>query len=76
MPRPTLALTGRLACLSGGLWSAVTRRCFELFSYVLNEIRQEVMQNFAFFCPKTTDRTNHGRCSNAARFAVEVGDGS
>jgi hypothetical protein len=52
MPRPTLALTGRLACLSGGLWSAVTRRCFELFSYVLKEIRQEVMQKLRFFVPK------------------------
>jgi hypothetical protein len=54
MPRPRLALAGCLACLSGGLWSAVTWRCFELFNYVLHEIRQEVMPNFGFLSQ------NHG----------------
>ena len=58
MPRTTLALTGWLACLSasssGGVLSAVTWSCLELFTYKLHENRQEVMQKFGFLSQ------NHG----------------
>jgi hypothetical protein len=52
-------LPGWLACFSassGGVSSAVTWSCLELFTYLLHEIRQEVMEKFGF-CPKTTDRS-------------------
>lgn len=51
MPRTTLALIGWLACFSassGGVLSAVTWSCLELFTYILHENRQEVMQKFGF----------------------------
>lgn len=55
MLRTTLTLTKWLACFSassGGVLSAVTWSCFELFNYLLHENRQEVMQKCRIFVPK------------------------
>ena len=55
MPRTTLALLGWLTCFSassGGVLSAVTWSCLELFTYLLHENRQQVMQKVRIFVPK------------------------
>jgi hypothetical protein len=49
------ALTEWLVCFpasSGGVLSAVTWSSLELFTYVMHENRQEVMQKFRIFVPK------------------------
>jgi hypothetical protein len=50
-------LTRWLACFSassGGVLSAITWSCLELFTYILHEIRQEVMEKLGFLSQ------NHG----------------
>jgi hypothetical protein len=66
MARPILALTGCFACFSSGLLSAVTWSCFELFTYVLREIRQEIMQNFGFLSKNHGWHEHLRRCSHAS----------
>jgi hypothetical protein len=72
MPRTTLAVTGLLACLSAsssGLLSAVTWSCLELFTYILHEIRQEVMQDFGFL---SKNHGLHDVCRRASPTAASL----
>ena len=67
MPRTTLALLGWLACFSassGGVLSAVTWSCLELFTYLLHENRQEVMQKFGFLSQNHGSQEYHGWCGD------------